>query len=80
MWPEDQPQRVDHWNQLLRQVAGRHRGTADILDLGHRLCPHGAFTWQVDGVQVRSDGVHLTPEGARWLQPWLVSRLEAAAH
>ncbi|MFF1279694.1 acyltransferase family protein [Streptomyces sp. NPDC058299] len=80
VWPEDQPQRVDHWNQLLRQVAGRHRGTADILDLGRRLCPHGAFTWQVDGVQVRSDGVHLTPEGARWLQPWLVSRIEAAAH
>lgn len=79
VWPEDQPQRVDHWNQLLRQVAARHRGTAGILDLGRRLCPDGAFTWQVDGVRVRSDGVHLTPEGVRRLRPWLVSRIRAAA-
>ncbi|MFB0619238.1 SGNH hydrolase domain-containing protein [Streptomyces sp. AGS-58] len=79
VWPEDQPQRVDHWNRLLRQVAGRRRGTVGILDLGRRLCPQGTFTWQVDGVQVRSDGVHLTPEGVRWLQPSLVSRIEAAA-
>jgi hypothetical protein len=32
----------------------------------------------VDGIQVRSDGVHLTPDGVRWLTPWLVRALAAA--
>jgi lysophospholipase L1-like esterase len=30
-------------------------------------------------VQVRSDGVHLTPQGVRWLAPWLVRDLFRAA-
>ncbi|MDQ0577953.1 SGNH hydrolase domain-containing protein [Streptomyces rishiriensis] len=80
LWPEDQPSRVDRWNQLLREVAARHRGTVATLDLARRLCPGGAFTWQVDDVQVRSDGVHLTPQGSRWLEPWLALQLKAAAN
>jgi len=50
-----------------------------LLDLSRKLCPNGTFTWNVDGVQVRSDGVHLTPEGVRWLTPWLVRELYRAA-
>ncbi|MGV4891742.1 hypothetical protein DKG34_23320 [Streptomyces sp. NWU49] len=79
LWPEDQPERVDHWNRMLRQVAARKGGSVELLDLARRLCPQGAFTWQVDGVRVRSDGVHLTAEGARWLEPWLTSQLKTAA-
>ena len=70
LYPEDQPDRADHWNALLRRVIGQRPNVA-ILDLNKKLCPGGVYTAKVDGVQVRSDGVHLTPEGVRWLLPWL---------
>jgi peptidoglycan/LPS O-acetylase OafA/YrhL len=78
LWPEDNPIRVTLWNRLLRAVVAAHPGT-QVLDLGRKLSPAGTFTWTVDGVQVRSDGVHLTPQGVRWLAPWLVRELFRAA-
>jgi lysophospholipase L1-like esterase len=51
------------------------QGGTRVLDLNHELCPDGTFAWTVDGIQVRSDGVHLTPDGMRWLTPWLVRAL-----
>lgn len=78
LYPEDNPIRVTVWNQLLRTVVAAHPGT-QILEFGRKLCPNGTFTWTVDGVQVRSDGVHLTPQGARWLAPWLVRQLDRDA-
>lgn len=50
-----------------------------MLDLNHELCPDGTFTWTVNGIQVRSDGVHLTPDGVRWLTSWLVRALTGGA-
>jgi peptidoglycan/LPS O-acetylase OafA/YrhL len=70
LYPEDQPDRVKHWNALLRRIIGQRSNIA-ILDLNKKLCPDGVYTTKVDGVQLRSDGVHLTPEGVRWLTPWL---------
>ena len=78
LYPEDNPVRVTVWNRLLRAVVAAHPGT-QVLDLNRKLCPNGTFTWTVDGVQVRRDGVHLTPEGARWLAPWLARELRQAA-
>ena len=66
------------WNRLLRMVVAAHPGT-QVLDLNRKLCPNGTFTWTVDGVQVRSDGIHLTPQGVRWLAPWLVRNLRLDA-
>jgi hypothetical protein len=77
LYPEDNPERVTSWNRLLRMVAAAHPGTR-LLDLNRKLCPDGTFTWTVDGIQVRSDGVHLTPDGVRWLTPWLVRELSRA--
>jgi hypothetical protein len=74
LYPEDSPVRVTDWNRLLRAVAAAHPGTR-VLDLNRKLCPGGTFTWTVAGVQVRSDGVHLTPQGVQWLAPWLVRQL-----
>jgi peptidoglycan/LPS O-acetylase OafA/YrhL len=74
LYPEDDPSRVTYWNWLVSAVAGAHPGTR-VLDLNRKLCPDGTFTWTVDGVQVRSDGVHLTPAGVEWLAPWLVHQL-----
>jgi peptidoglycan/LPS O-acetylase OafA/YrhL len=73
LYPEDQSDRVDQWNTLLRRVIGRRPDRADIavLDLNRKLCPAGVYTAKVDGITVRSDGVHLTPEGVAWLTPWL---------
>jgi peptidoglycan/LPS O-acetylase OafA/YrhL len=70
LYPEDQPDRTDHWNTLLRRVVGQRPNVA-LLDLNRKLCPNGVYTAKVDGLTVRSDGVHLTPEGVRWLTPWL---------
>ena len=70
LFPEDEPDRVDQWNALLRKVTKR-QSNVQILDLQRKLCPDGVYTAKVDGIQVRSDGVHLTPEGVKWLTPWL---------
>jgi peptidoglycan/LPS O-acetylase OafA/YrhL len=78
LYPEDDPPRVDAWNQIVRSRVAAHPGVA-LLDINRELCPDGVFTWTVDGVTVRSDGVHLTPAGDTWLQPWLDGQLEAAA-
>jgi hypothetical protein len=44
------------------------------------VSPQGRFSWDAGGVQVRADGLHLTPTGVRtWVAPWLLPRLRAAA-
>lgn len=74
LWPEDKPERVDRWNALLRrEVAGREAVT--VIDLNKKLGPAGTYTAKVDGIKVRSDGIHLTPEGVKWLLPWLEESL-----
>jgi lysophospholipase L1-like esterase len=74
LYPEDQPERVKEWNALLSKIIG-HRTGVKILDLNKKLCPEGVYTADVDGIQVRSDGVHLTAEGVQWLTPWLEKSL-----
>ncbi|WP_344318793.1 acyltransferase family protein, partial [Actinocatenispora thailandica] len=78
LYGEDQPARVDAWNTLLRRVGAAHHAT--VLDLNHVLCPAGKFTWSIHGVQVRSDGLHLTPQGDQQIvAPWLLPQLSAIA-
>ncbi|WP_191496403.1 acyltransferase family protein [Mycobacterium simulans] len=74
LYPEDQPDRVNQWNTMLRNAVGEHPNVG-IIDLNKKLCPDGVYTAKVDGIKVRSDGVHLTPEGAKWLLPWLEESL-----
>jgi lysophospholipase L1-like esterase len=74
-WSFDEPERVNQWNALLRTVAAAHSATVRVVDLGGRLSPDGRFTMEIDGVTVRSDGVHLTPAGVQWLAPWLLPQL-----
>jgi hypothetical protein len=77
LYPEDNPARVDRWNQIVReQLAATPE--VKMLDLGATLCPNGSYTWSVDGVQVRSDGVHLSPDGVAWLAPWFADQLRKA--
>ena len=74
LYPEDQPARADHWNTLLRSVIGK-RPDVTVLDLNKKLCPNGYYTSKVDGIKMRIDGVHPTPEAVKWLTPWLTDAL-----
>ncbi|MDT7795872.1 MAG: hypothetical protein QOD59_5313 [Mycobacterium sp.] len=74
LYPEDQPKRADRWNALLRSVIGK-RSDVTVLDLNRKLGPNGYYTNKVDGIRVRSDGVHPTPDAVKWLTPWLTDAL-----
>jgi hypothetical protein len=75
IFPEDEPERVTAWNRLLRNVAAQHRGVA-VLDLGHRISPEDVYTDTAGGYLMRTDGLHLAPDGVRnWVAPWLIPRL-----
>ncbi len=71
LYPEDQPSRVDQWNTLLRKVVGDHKNVT-VLDLNKKLAPNGGYTNKINGVQVRIDGVHPTPNAVKWMTPWLL--------
>ena len=78
LYPEDEPERVAAWNQLLRSVASRHPNVK-VIEFGERVSPGGRFTWTAGGYQVRSDGLHLTPSGVEgWIAPWLLPQLIGA--
>ena len=50
-----------------------------ILDLHRRLDPHGRFTPVIGGIQARmSDGIHLTPAGAKLVAPWILDAARRA--
>ncbi|MBU8809053.1 acyltransferase family protein [Mycolicibacterium goodii] len=75
LYPEDQPARVRAWNKILREVADK-RPNVSVLDFNAKLNPDGAYTARVDGIRMRSDGVHPTAEAVKWLTPWLVDSLK----
>jgi peptidoglycan/LPS O-acetylase OafA/YrhL len=75
LYPEDQPIRADRWNTLLRSVIGK-RPDVTVLDLNEKLSPDGYYTSKVDGIKMRTDGVHPTPEAVKWLTPWLTDALK----
>ena len=71
LYPEDQPSRVKRWNSILRNVVA-DLPNVDVLDLNAKLAPNGTYTAKINGVLVRSDGVHPTPNAVKWMTPWLV--------
>ncbi len=75
LYPEDQPKRVNAWNSLLRSVAEARRNVT-VLDLNSKLSPNGYYQTKVNGMVVRADGVHPTPEAVQWLTPWLVDAVK----
>ncbi len=57
--PAGAPRRQALFNGMLDTLAAAHPGPVSLIDYRSMLCPHGRFTDQVDGVEVRSpDGVH----------------------
>ena len=77
-WPENDPLRVDRFNDIVREVAARHPEVL-LVDLGRRTNPSGRFTATMDGVRMRRDGVHYTVQACRWFAPWLVPQVRQIA-
>jgi len=74
------PQAVDELNDLYREFARRHADQVVIVDLNRYVCPEGEYTdVTIDGVDLREDGVHFTPEGADLVARWLAPEIIAAA-
>jgi hypothetical protein len=68
--PEDDPARVDRWNQLLRDAASRHPDTVQVYDFGKSVMPHGHYQrYSDDGrLELRSvDGIHIGLSGGQFL-------------
>jgi len=78
-WPEYEPWRVDRVNALYRDFLARNPGRYTLLDLNEKVSPHGRFADQIDGIQVRGDGVHFTQAGATWVDQWLAPELVKVA-
>jgi hypothetical protein len=58
-WPEDQPDRLNAYNALVRGVVAANPQRATLINLDGVVCPGGTFVTQIDGVTVRApDGVH----------------------
>ncbi|AQA06193.1 hypothetical protein BVC93_06615 [Mycobacterium sp. MS1601] len=78
LYPEDRPARTDEWNALVREVA-KDRPNVSVLDLNKKMGPGGYYQNRIDGIRLRGDGLHPTPEAVEWLAPWLIDALEEAA-
>jgi peptidoglycan/LPS O-acetylase OafA/YrhL len=69
------PARGAWLNQVFSQFVAAHAAKMSMIDLRDYVCPGGRYVDRMDGVQVRDDGVHFTPDGAdviwRWLGPQL---------
>jgi peptidoglycan/LPS O-acetylase OafA/YrhL len=76
-WPEYNPARVDRLNSLYRDFLTAHPDRYTIVDLNRFVSPGGKFTDELNGVQIRGDGVHFTAEGSLMVANWLVPQLEA---
>ncbi|MDF2824644.1 MAG: acyltransferase 3, partial [Mycobacterium sp.] len=74
LYPEDDPDRTDEWNALLREVAG-DRKNVTVLDLNKKMNPGGYYQNRINGIRLRGDGVHPTPQAVEWLAPWLIEAL-----
>jgi peptidoglycan/LPS O-acetylase OafA/YrhL len=78
-WPQDNPERLDVYNALVRQVAAEHPRTDSVVDLNAAACPHGQFASSINGVNIRwSDGVHFSISGGQYLAPKIMPPIVAA--
>jgi len=70
VWP------VEPLNGLYREFASQHPEVS-VVDLDGFICPGGEYSdLTIDGVEIRSDGVHFTPEGAAIVARWLAPQIE----
>lgn len=68
------PARVRFLNDVWRRYAQAHPGV-QVVDLDARVCPGGRYADTLDGVKMRTDGVHFTAAGAGQVWQWLAPEL-----
>jgi peptidoglycan/LPS O-acetylase OafA/YrhL len=61
-WPEDMPNRLAKYNDIVRQVVKTSRNTS-LIDFNAMACPDGHYEANMEGVPARYDGVHFTLAG-----------------
>jgi hypothetical protein len=64
---------------LLRRLAAANPGKVQLVDLGSFLCPANECRTEIDGVRMRSDGVHYKEDDARVTAAWLAPQLRTIA-
>ena len=75
LFPEDEPWAGDRLEPAASR-RGRPPPRGGRLELGHRITPGDRYTDTAGGYQMRTDGLHLAPDGVRnWVAPWLYPRL-----
>jgi peptidoglycan/LPS O-acetylase OafA/YrhL len=77
-WTQNDTARTDHFNELLRDLAAANPDTVRLIDLGGYLCPNNECRDQIDGVELRPDGLHFGDAGARLVASWLAPQLRDA--
>ena len=68
--------RVKAANAVIKQVVAESQGTVKLVDMFSKLCPNDRYATYVDGVVTRSDGTHLSADGADLVARWLVPQLD----
>jgi hypothetical protein len=73
------PERVACTNQVLRDIADATPGV-HVIDLASYICPPGQeCKTEIDGVDLREDGLHFKGPGARAVNNWLIPQVTAIA-
>ncbi len=71
---------VTELNKLYREFAEQHPDEVVLIDLNSFACPEGKFTdLVINGVKMREDGIHFTPNSSYIVAEWLVPQLAVAA-
>ena len=73
------PARVACTNKVLRDIARDTPGVS-VIDLASYICPPGKPCLQdIDGANLREDGLHFQGDGARAVNNWLIPQVTAIA-
>lgn len=61
----DETTRIDAINRVYREAASTTAGEVRVLDFSAIVCPGGKCRTKAGGVELRPDGSHFSPDGAR---------------
>ncbi|MEZ5217993.1 MAG: hypothetical protein R2705_04265 [Ilumatobacteraceae bacterium] len=77
--PAAQSAAADCYRSVYEQVATDHPSFTRLLRVDRFVCPDGPHgcTGELDGVQLRYDGIHFNDDGAARVIPWILERIYA---
>jgi hypothetical protein len=70
------PERTNYLNATILPQVAAARPEVEVVDLFGHVCPGGEYTNELGGITyARPDGLHFSPDSARWVADWLGLRL-----